>query len=58
VNLKPTQKAIRVFQKATTPAAIREAIREFKRDGITQSADDIRFCAAFELRETLAKHAW
>jgi hypothetical protein len=58
VTLKPTQKAIRVFQEATTPAAIREAIRECKRIGVPQSAADIKFCAAHELRETLANNAW
>jgi hypothetical protein len=57
VNLKPTQKAIRVFQKTTTPAAIRTVISESKRDGRTQSASDIKFCAAHELRETLANNA-
>jgi hypothetical protein len=58
VNLKPTTKAIRVFQKAVTPAAIRAAIRESKRCGRAQSAADIKSGAAFELREALANNAW
>jgi hypothetical protein len=58
MNLGANKKAIAKFQAATTPAAIRERIREGKHEGIPQTAHDIKVAAALELREELAKWCW
>ena len=48
---KAIRKAIRDYQAATKPAAIRKAIRTAKARGFPQSAADVRWSAAMDLRD-------
>jgi len=52
MDLKPYNEAIRDFQKATAPAALRKAARE------GHNADGVKEAAALTLREALAAHCW